>query len=348
MSKPVRMSDESAGRLRRMLYGPGDQPAPERRHGGSGNRVPTMVRCTSATAAGGTEVGHDQCYPAVVVNINSLVDAQEDGCPVWLTILTDGVAAGTPVDEKVYYGLFAGNFDPFPLGATDPRPRVFATVGATGPTGGTIQVEDVDESPTVASVAQLRFDSADGFVVSSPGAGIARVDMLAATATQAGIVSTAAQTIAGNKDFDGDVNIDGTLTVGGTATINSGYTESVAYATDTWQLSLGGHFECAEDLFVRSEADELDYVAIRALGASYLAIEFIQNANDSAIVFHDPGGADESLSSGTTPWWVLTKYGVKVGGTLFWGITGTRTVKDGSGNNKAVTIKGGIITDWEV
>ena len=30
------------------------------------------------------------------------------------------------------------------------------------------------------------------------------------------------------------------------------------------------------------------------------------------------------------------------------GITGTRTVKDGSGNNKTVTIVGGIITGWEL
>lgn len=40
-----------------------------------------------------------------------------------------------------------------------------------------IDVEDTDQSPTVATVTELRFDSADGFVVSSPGAGIARVDL---------------------------------------------------------------------------------------------------------------------------------------------------------------------------
>lgn len=56
-----------------------------------------------------------------------------------------------------------------------------------------IDVEDVDESPTVATVTQLRFDSADGFVVSSPGAGIARVDMQAASQTLVGVVNTSYQ-----------------------------------------------------------------------------------------------------------------------------------------------------------
>ena len=49
-------------------------------------------------------------------------------------------------------------------------------INASGGIAG-IDVEDTDESPTVATVTQLRFDSADGFVVSSPGAGIARVDL---------------------------------------------------------------------------------------------------------------------------------------------------------------------------
>ena len=51
------------------------------------------------------------------------------------------------------------------------------TVNAAGGGIAGIDVEDTDESPTVATVTQLRFDSADGFVVSSPGAGIARVDL---------------------------------------------------------------------------------------------------------------------------------------------------------------------------
>lgn len=168
------LSNETAARLMRLLNGSGDQPIPPRR-GGATSRIPVLVRCTSATAAGGAEVGGDQCYPAVVVNTNSLLDDQEDGAEVWLTLLDTGTSGvAVPTSGKVYYGLFAGNFDPDPEGTPDPRPRVFATVGAAG--GGSLQVEDVDESPSVSDVTQLRFDSADGFSVSSPGAGIARVD----------------------------------------------------------------------------------------------------------------------------------------------------------------------------
>jgi hypothetical protein len=45
--------------------------------------------------------------------------------------------------------------------------------------GGTITVREVDTVPTVASVSTIEFDQADGFVVSTPGAGIARLDLSA-------------------------------------------------------------------------------------------------------------------------------------------------------------------------
>ena len=65
-----------------------------------------------------------------------------------------------------------------------------------------IEVEEVDGSPSVTSVIEFRFDQVDGFVISSPGAGIARVDMAAATQTQAGIVSTTDQRWGGYKWSD--------------------------------------------------------------------------------------------------------------------------------------------------
>jgi len=45
--------------------------------------------------------------------------------------------------------------------------------------GGSLTVEEQDGAPSVASVTTLRFDQADGLVVSTPGAGIARVDLAA-------------------------------------------------------------------------------------------------------------------------------------------------------------------------
>lgn len=62
-------------------------------------------------------------------------------------------------------------------------------------------VEEVDGSPSYTAISTLRFDSADGFVVTQPGTGIARVDIAAATASQAGVVSTTTQTIGGIKTF---------------------------------------------------------------------------------------------------------------------------------------------------
>ena len=45
--------------------------------------------------------------------------------------------------------------------------------------GGSLTVEEQDGAPSVGSVTTLRFDQADGLVVSTPGAGIARVDLAA-------------------------------------------------------------------------------------------------------------------------------------------------------------------------
>ncbi len=46
--------------------------------------------------------------------------------------------------------------------------------GGGGATG--IAVEEVDGSPALTGITTIRFDQGDGFVVSSPGAGIARID----------------------------------------------------------------------------------------------------------------------------------------------------------------------------
>lgn len=51
-------------------------------------------------------------------------------------------------------------------------------VRSTGGGGGsTLTVEEVDGAPSIANVTTLRFDQADGFTVSSPGAGIAKIDL---------------------------------------------------------------------------------------------------------------------------------------------------------------------------
>lgn len=56
--------------------------------------------------------------------------------------------------------------------------------GIVAPAGGagaaSITVEEVDGSPSFAAITTLRFDQGDGFIVSQPGAGIARVDFTGA------------------------------------------------------------------------------------------------------------------------------------------------------------------------
>jgi len=66
---------------------------------------------------------------------------------------------------------------------------------------GALTVREVDGTPSYAATTTIEFDQADGFVVSQPGAGVVRVDIGAATASQAGIVSTAAQNFGGHKTF---------------------------------------------------------------------------------------------------------------------------------------------------
>ena len=65
--------------------------------------------------------------------------------------------------------------------------RLFDSTGKlkiqTSAASGSLTVEEVDGVPSVANVTTLRFDQADGFIVSNPGAGIARVDLTAGGAS---------------------------------------------------------------------------------------------------------------------------------------------------------------------
>src|SRR5262245_40700933 len=84
---------------------------------------------------------------------------------------------------------------------------VFDGPGAAAAGGGTLTVAEVDGVPTYTAVNTLRFDQADGFVLSQPATGVARVDINATTygtdptGTQAlvGVVSTGTQTMKGKK-----------------------------------------------------------------------------------------------------------------------------------------------------
>lgn len=114
----IGLSRQTAGRLKLLL---GEQ------EGGRGNSIRgpgerwVYVRCTDATAAGGSGVDA-QCYPGVIVNPASVATEQEELGLVWLTLL-EGTSVGVPAADIVYVGVMTG----FHSIGGDERPRVFAS-----------------------------------------------------------------------------------------------------------------------------------------------------------------------------------------------------------------------------
>ena len=74
----------------------------------------------------------------------------------------------------------------------------------TAITAGGLTVSEVDLAPSYTSITTVRFDQADGFVVSQPAAGIARIDQTPASATTVGYVTTGTQTFNGDKTVQGN------------------------------------------------------------------------------------------------------------------------------------------------
>lgn len=101
--------------------------------------------------------------------------------------------------------------------------------------GGSVTVEEVDGSPSYTGITTLRFDQADGFVLSQPSAGIARVDfgpsLTNATRSLGSTASFVAdgtfKTINDGTDVQLTIPSNGTYFVFGTAVgignISSGY-----------------------------------------------------------------------------------------------------------------------------
>mgnify|MGYP000853191243 FL=1 len=97
----------------------------------------------------------------------------------------------------------------------DPNGRgfLFTVSDTVSDTGGGLTVSEVDLAPSYTSITTVRFDQADGFVVSQPAAGIARIDQTPASVTTVGYVTTGAQTFTGDKTFFSAVTVNGDLTV---------------------------------------------------------------------------------------------------------------------------------------
>lgn len=81
-------------------------------------------------------------------------------------------------------------------------PAPAAAGGGGGGTGTGVEVKEADGTPDYTGVSVLLFDSFDGFVLSQPAGGQARLDLAEATPTQNGVVSWfTAQSFGGEKTF---------------------------------------------------------------------------------------------------------------------------------------------------
>lgn len=204
--------------------------------------------------------------------------------------------------------------------------------------GGAMTV-DLVTNPQVFGGSTLLLDDADGFTITQPTAGVVRVDLVAATTTQAGVVSTAAQSFAGDKTFVGSVLVGGSTgwtdddsrlhVIGRTTPANAGVS---IYATQSGDVYRG--FLLAEFSPTADPADT--WLRGTKIRHTYLT------GHTDLIVMNDGGGAGIAL---------LASYAFPVGPAVFVnaayavmdedqvphvGVYGT--LADGS------VVKGGIVT----
>lgn len=136
-------------------------------------------------------------------------------------------------------------------------------------------VEEADGSPRYAAVTTLRLDQADGFVVTNPSAGVARIDIQAATTTQAGIVDTNAQTWAGFKTLQDGAAVHtassldaGRLVVSNVNPVDASFLSATSWYHDGAEGVMHVRNGVATDeLRVHSEPGVRQYVIIETSGS---------------------------------------------------------------------------------
>lgn len=211
-------------------------------------------------------------------------------------------------------------------------------VVAPGSGGGSSLIvgEVIGAGFDVANVTEIEFDQADGFAVSG-AAGIARVDQLDATATQAGKMSTGVQTFAGAKTFNGTVICSASTTYSLQVTSAIAYfgpSSSCQFFGTTNFQNVGNYaynFYFMDGGGVTNGAVTVSVVGLRLMGAAvspYTEACYLDITGSTGSVTLD----SSSGASNTT----VLKFNVRdASGTIRTGATGT----DRIGN----TVYGGII-----
>jgi hypothetical protein len=117
------ISSTTAARLKRVLSDYETRSPRPGRRGGRGNEF-CLVRCTSATAVGGSGIGN-QCYPATVLLAKSDETEPTELGDVWLTLLGPGSNPIRPIEGDPYIAVVSGQEE---LG-NETKHRVFAVFG---------------------------------------------------------------------------------------------------------------------------------------------------------------------------------------------------------------------------
>lgn len=188
-----------------------------------------LIRITGAADAGAypwEEVYRD----AVLGTIEVVGDGREgttDDVPAYELNDTEDVPEGTVVEATLDE---SGEF------------LVFEVPGSA--ITATFIVGTVDGSPYLSGIHSFAFDELDGFVITNPTTGVARVDIAAATEDQAGIVTTGTQTFGGDKYFPDNIGTHDAVITGdmSCATGSAG-----TFAVDDWLTSSKHTVACPAD-----------------------------------------------------------------------------------------------------
>jgi hypothetical protein len=269
-----------------------------------------VVRVTSTTPTDGRYPGKVQAYDAAAKTWSDLADC-------WV-VNPNGSA---PAAQR-YNARFVG-------AAGSPEYGVFSldVAGASG-----ITVEAVDGTPSYTGVTTLRFDELDGYSLSNPAAGVARVDHLPASATQAGVVDLANQVLGDGVKAIQDALMVGSTTVSlgttycfivATGHILLGSAVPISWSTADPVTSLPSQFRGQ----ISSASNLMNLNVTNLTDGTALTLSLTSNNNRVTLAASTAGGAGSFCVKDS-------------GGTTRVGAYGSFTTVDG----KTVTVTGGIIT----